>query len=911
MFFAGLSFAQTVLAPLVTLLVTTMLATFFSTGGVMYSVFSGASSFYLVIPSLAVIYPLSIGQPWIGLGMAIAFSWVAVFFWSWIDPTKRSIVVAKLYALLLLLMSFQAPTAKAAWTMLANIAIYWSILSGFCLVALWLSDPLCILMSQHISVALYNLGVICDAVTQPLLSHARSEALPHFLVEHPMPSLANLRAQQLKHNEQMAIYMRELPMEASFAETESTLNSTLFASYLVVNDCMTSIAAFASRGIAYNLYSPHWKILAPFMDEYTGCVREYISQINQALISMYTGNGHIPDFQKIRDECNAARKALFNAYVKEIKKNGPTIPGTDATSSANIDHWIFMFMQLWKALNGLAHEVDIAARATTANGWGWRILYFTKASFMPIVLMIISTIYLIRCGLKIASLPFVALFRRCCGKSQTTQNATTSAPTNAPASQASTNPTDVHSSDSSEEASDALRKNTALNASSSAAAPRSAVAGSRESAKRDDLNASTTSMGRESIVVEMPSLYAGPSLPDASSSLKSEKKFNQMWHKSLTLTTPPKIRIDEYIRDGRYKFPIRFICVVTPVAVLSVAVLLYWLKTIQTPWAISSCIIVMMATTGATWRRFMHRAFGTLLGALLGQITVIVCFSTHKYVCWGPLIIMVLVTTYFHLSKEGRYSYFYLITSLTYGIIVVSAYPFNAPSNLKWTNASYRFLLVILGSLVGSLGSFILPERSIDRYLNVLRAIVAGANKVVKHIHTALSEQKQPDKTFLLGCANEMTAFQSAAIAHRYDAAAEMFYMKHLAEGLRTLRYKARDMCYSTRMQVYSALTGFGSNDAFTPFTVDFISQADTVHKNISYEVQYITANLDRKSDHSLLLLSTEQARADFLELEEHCQPIKNKLSQRECLQMSSHITLFRLFCVLLHDISRTTEHYF
>lgn len=258
LYFLGVDFTKVSLAPLVPILITSMLGIYYTTGGVMYTVFTGASSLYLVMPSLAIIYPCSAGEPWIGVFMAIMFAWVAFFFWSWVDPTKRAIGIPKFYSLLVIMLSFQPATLSAGWVLLRHIATFWSITFASAICLIWLSDPLCVLMCQNLAVALYNNGVILDAVTQPLMGGARSEALPHFSVRHPSVPLNNLRTEQLKHNEEIALYKRELPFEASFASKEASLNSTLFHRYLVVNDCITSLSAFAARGSAINLFSPAW-----------------------------------------------------------------------------------------------------------------------------------------------------------------------------------------------------------------------------------------------------------------------------------------------------------------------------------------------------------------------------------------------------------------------------------------------------------------------------------------------------------------------------------------------------------------------------------------------------------------------------------------------------------------------------
>lgn len=649
---------------------------------------------------------------------------------------------------------------------------------------------------------------------------------------------------------------------------------------------------------------------------------------------MYSGNGYVPDFTAIREESSQLRKQLYSTYLHTVKQDSVRIPGTTTAASVGADHWIFIFMQLWKALNGLASDVEKACKTTSKCGFWWHCFYKFRATYMPIILIIVSAIYVVRCGLKFMVMPLRAMARCCCRKAAPPPDpsATVSASpsvASAVASALNQSPSEMNGDSNSpngdsapgpsESAEDGEKEGGSARQRSSEQLRRSSHSSSQlnrsktgaEDPRVESRISIASSTRRDSVQVEMPTLWPGQESLASMEAIKSEKKLNKLWHESLTMTQPPKIRFAEYYKDGRWRFPIRFICVVTPVSVLSIAFLMYWLPLVSTPWAISSSVVVMMPATGATMRRFVNRAFGTITGALLGQITVLVCVTTHEYVAWGPYIVVIFLATYFHTGNNARYSYFWWITMLTYSIVLIGAYPFKGKDATRWTQASYRFLLVMIGSTIGTLSTFFLQERALDRYLNVIRAIAAGANKAARHIHQALSDLQVPDKKVLSALSNEMTVFQTAAIAIRFDAAAEVFYSKEKVSALSYLRYKARDICYSTRMQIYSALTGFGSAPVLSQKTHEFISQGETVIRNIAYEVEYISTHLKRKPEPGMLLLSTEQVQADYNELEKHTEKVKEDLAPKEVMQLSSHVTLLRLFCVLLHDVARATEHYF
>lgn len=971
LFFIDSNIASHILVPLVTQLTATMVAAYYSTGGVMYSSFSGVSSLYYVLPCLALIYPLSVGQPWIGLSMAVVFSWVAVFYWSWVDPAKRTMVTPKLFSLLLMLLSYSATTMEVGWATITNLFIFWSVMTGSILLTTLLSEPLCVIVPQHLSVAVYNVGVILDAVTEPLKAHARSEALPHFLVEHPMSSLADLRSKHMSHHEEVVLLMRELPFEASFAEEEAARNRVLLDAYVLLNDCMSSIAAFASRGIAYNLYDVHWKILAPKMDEYAGHIREYLTQVNIALLAMYSGNGHKPSFKDIRAKCHAARRELFEAYTLQLKRGKVTIDGTPITTSSNMDHWVFMTMQLWKAINRLAVHVEREALDTSHLGWKWRIAYHTKALFMPAILMAVSVTFMLRTLLKMTAMFTKTIFHKCCGQcahhnseeiddaapstmttTQTDNDVkddevipqtmggkdTESIPTSSTAATASTsNATGtpiprigelrkIRESAAQILKADREKDQEAVNSVENGGNP---LSSSSSSSANESLRNQSSSTIRSSLDDRMPrdsiAIDVDLSLPSSSSdgadsstshnALKHEKHMQFLWHQSLYETAPQTVLWEEYMSEGRWKFPVRFVLVITPVAFFSVAISLYWTPTVNTALTIPSAVIVMMATVGASWRRFLQRALGTFTGALLGQLTVIVCSVTHRFVCWGPLILVTWITTYAQFGLNARYSYFYLITSLTYSIVLLGAYPFTSGVQVGWYTATYRFLFVFIGSLIGTLASFIFPEYSLQRYLSVVRAVFVSAQKAVHHIHDHLATNARMEKHGELEeLATQMTTLHATAIATRYDAAAETLFHTELVDAIRLLRYKIRDMCFTTRLQIFSATTGFGSN-LQTTHTDVFIQEGQQVNDNISYEVEYIDYQLDQQRNKRLrrvpLETTTEGVAQDFADLECKVQEVKTTLSPHDGMQLSSHITLFRLFCVILHDVARTADHYF
>lgn len=1047
----------------------------------MYGVFAGAGGFYMVFPALAVMYPMCAGQPWIGVGLGLSISFVGMFIWSWIDPTKRSIAMPKLFALLVLMCS-NVSSLSVGWALLSNLSIFWSVCSATACAMTFLSEPLCMLVSQHLAVAVYNSGVILDAAMNPLLSHARSEPLPHFNVEHPMPSLTNIRNHQVNHNEEIMMLLREQPFEVSFAADEAAFNMKLLNAFTSINDTVTSVASIASRGFAYNLHAKHWKKLAPLFNSYAGEVRNYIDEIRHGLDCMYSGSGYVPDFTKARESCDLSLQALVNCYTQEIKQNNSEIPGATKTAANNMDHWVYMLTQLWRALNGMAQEVELACRATSKKGWMWRAWYHLKAFVMPVYLLLSSVVYILRCLLKIFYLPCYACHRSCkkTKKVKVDPSSVIAPPPAATPSPVATIPSSVHvgsssgqihtnghsghtgqaynnvdesttveSSTSSDEAPPANMKGSksqlkrsgrktphpTLGASSSHVhrsqtgihehgqsfttlpnitpetewhdddsdkvledAPQEQLrtlegmrrsidttrasldlsrarplGGSSTSIKRsnDEVRASpgksrgeqpespksrfkmysalptrgssstssssssaasSSDMGRHhssrsvelvstsaeegDAVVDMsspPPAPASPAIgttnPASSAALKREKKLNKLWNRSLSETAPPKIYWDEYVREGRWKFPIRFILTVGPVTALSFAALLYWTPSVDTPWAITSCVMVMMATMGASFRRYLHRFAGTILGAVLGQAVALVCHSTHPFVCWGPLVFLTFFCAYFHMSQNARYTYFFQITLLTFCIVLFGAYPF-AGDDVSWKTAGYRLLLVLIGSFFGSMSSFILPERTIDRYLSVVRAIVSASDKVAKNIHTHLATGSPVERGKLIAFSAGMTTLHSAAVALRYDSMAEVFYNTDLVASLRFFRYKVRDICFCTRLQVFSAIYDFG--DTLAKHTPAFISQAELVNQNISYEVEYVNCQLQRiKALRTKLGVTTEEVRKDFTALERRIDTIKKQLPPLQVLQLSSHLTCFRLFCVLLNDVARAADYYF
>lgn len=1132
----------------------------------MYSVFSGAAAFYLVFPTLLAIYPMCVGQPWIGVGLGLSISFVIVFIWSWLDPTKRSLIVVKLFSLLIL-MSTKITTLKQGYEELKNMTIFWSVVSGSNLLMVFLSEPLCMMLSQHLSVAVYNSGVILDAALAPLKSHAQSESLPHFEVEHPMPSLALLRGKQLGHNEQIVLLLREQPFEAAFAELEAGFNLKLISAYTNLNDTVTSISSISARGYAYNMHSSHWKKLAPLIDTFSGATRDYLHMVKRSLDAMYSGaeRHRIPDFGDLKYTAEEALYAVLDCYTKEIKLEQVNVPGMTSNGSNSMDHWMYLLIQLWRATNTLAEEAETATRATAQFGWLWRSWYHLKAFAYPFFLFLISIIYLFRCMLKILYLPFRAMWSFCCrprkdkssnlnGASPSNTTSSSTLPSNPilsgssnrirankgsklekggstsdtesvledeissnysnqeennvprgkrskrrdsevtssessskshslpsqgvspslkasksnigstttpPSSSSKPNPllkssegafgssisigaysaiggatssslanlpslewgedvdmrlrgdepapNQIRSLEEIRRSIDAVR----MNIEASRAAFRASNKGSNTSIKKSsdespkdeksptkkkrdkqkvffispDLNSaqsgspapppknhnsdiktvgthidatkpneqrdransnsqleksssssssshqtgsassqnrynprglldsSTSSSTAGDVSIEMMdqsvlnSVTAAAAPPTPSAALQREKKLNKLWNRSLSETAPPRIYWDEYVREGRWKFPVRFMIVVGPLMVVLMAISLYWKPNLTSIlWVISSCIIVMMSTVGATWRRFWNRLAGTVLGALLGQLTVIVCAHTHPYISWGPMILVTFMATYFSLANNSRYSYFWMVALLTYSIVLLDAYPFKA-GDVTWSNAALRTLFVAIGSTVGSLASFIFIERTLERYFSVVRALVSAADKVVKHIHESLAAGIPVDKSKLLTFASGMTTLHSTAVALRYDAEAEVFYSSPLVDCVRYLRYKIRDMCYATRLQIFSALYDFG--DPLLPYTSVFIQEGELVNQNISYEAEYIDCQLQRtKALRTKLDISTDQLRNDFDDLEKRCERIKKRLPPQEVLQLSSHITLFRLFCVVLHDMARAADHY-
>lgn len=1042
----------------------------------MYGVFAGAGGFYMVFPALAIMYPMCAGQPWIGVGLGLSISFIGIFVWSWVDPTKRSIAMPKLFSLLVLMCS-NVSSLAVGWALLRNLSIFWTVCSATACAMACISEPLCMLMSQHLSVAVYNAGVILDAAVNPLLSHARSESLPHFDVEHPVASLTNIRNQQVAHNEEMMMLLREQTFEMAFAADEAALNMKLLNSFTAINDTVNAVSSIASRGFAYNLHAHHWKKLAPLFNAYAGEVRSYIWEIKRGLDCMYSGNGYVPDFTAARDSCDLALQAMITCYTQEIKHQAALIPGSSKTASNNMDHWVYMLTQLWRALNGMAEEVETACKATTKHGWMWRAWYHVKAVVMPVVLLLTSFIYIIRSFIKICYLPFRHCYRHCRRRPKPVQPSSSDiiapgppSPSPSPVTvvSAQSAPGGVHShgqnvqrgqsytsvaqesssttetSTSSDEGTPARKRKQAKNqlkASSSkgphpslAASGKHSIQGSQTGINangsfttlpnvsampdkewHDDSSADSDALGEDTpadqlrtledlhrsievtrasidlsrgplprssnasikrstedvkstdspknrfkmytapprdsttssasssdnmggnnhkrtskavelvatsmdgeentggdAVVQMPpqpAAQTATAIPASNAALKREKKLNKLWNRSLGETAPPKIYWNEYVREGRWKFPIRFILAVGPVTALSFAALLYWTPDVDTPWAITSCVMVMMATVGASFRRYLHRFGGTVTGALLGQATALICKSTHRFVCWGPLVVVTFFASYSHMGNNGRYTYFFQITLLTFCIVLFGAYPF-AGDDVSWKTAGYRTLLVLIGSFVGSMISFVLPEKTLDRYLSVVRAIVSASDKVAKHIHQHLAEGSPVERGKLIAFSAGMTTLHSAAVALRYDSMAEVFYNSDMVSAIRFFRYKVRDICFCTRLQVFSALYDFGGT--LVHHTANFINQAELVNQNISYEVEYINCQLQRlKALRTRLAVPTDELRKDFNALEKRIDRIKQDLPPLQVLQLSSHVTCFRLFCVLLNDMARAADFYF
>jgi uncharacterized membrane protein YgaE (UPF0421/DUF939 family) len=828
LYFANISWVKSLLVPFAPLLAMFLAGIFSTTGGVMYSTQNFLASVALIVPALAALVPLGAGQPWIGWAVALTASWVAVFIWTYIDPSKRAISVPRLFSIFILMIGMSIPSETAGWVVFRTTVTFMALMSGASLAIMWFSEPLCISMTKELCVVIFNIGILLDASTQPVQALARRESVPHFHLDYPLPSLTMLRENHHKQMESIAIMMRENLFESVYALKESNWNSKLLNDFVLVSDCVISIAGYSARGIPSILVSSEWGFVNEQMDEYIGTSREIFDEAIRCLKLMYSGKGYKANFDDLMAQHDAQVETIMKAYTHGVKKDKPSLANRDNSSIISLDHWIYQLCQLNQAIRTLAGTVTLATEATSNSGWGWLIGYYFRAFFAAFFLLFTNAIYLLRCMLKLVSLPLRALVRKCCGKSK------------------------------------------CLN-------------------------------------IEFGGHVAGQ--PQNVANRDSGKKIVKLLHASVAATAPPKIYWDDYIREDRWKFLVRFVIAATAVSAAALCMHLYWIPQVNTPlWMITSCLIVMSPTVGSTGRRAAQRAVGTLIGALLGQITVIVVVSTNKYVSFGPLIVTLIITAYLQNSNAARYQYFWNILMLSYSIVVISAYPYDGDTS--WKLASYRFLFVFCGTLVGTLSSLILPEYSYDQYLSISRSVLNGSHKAVKLIHESLAQQVAVDVAALQKILLGLIQLQSTAVAMRDDAVAEVFHRPLLAQGLRFLRYKLRDVLFATRLQILSATSGFGST--IQSVASQFIKHAEKVNQNINLEVDYVNMRLKDQSVHALLMpLTTNQVREDFKNLEDDVQRLLVKVSPEIAVQINSHLTLFRYFCVSLHDLVRAADHYY
>jgi hypothetical protein len=170
----------------------------------------------------------------------------------------------------------------------------------------------------------------------------------------------------------------------------------------------------------------------------------------------------------------------------------------------------------------------------------------------------------------------------------------------------------------------------------------------------------------------------------------------------------------DWINSGGWKYPVRFALALLISATAALAFQIYVIPTSRTSWLCVTVLIVITPSLGATLKRAIHRSMGTILGAVLAELTILFGSATHQYLVLGPAVVVIFISTYIQHSHYKPKPYSWTVTSFTYLLILFMSWPYNDSSKTYALLALYRMIQVLIGCVVVVLVALIFPERATD-----------------------------------------------------------------------------------------------------------------------------------------------------------------------------------------------------
>jgi hypothetical protein len=170
----------------------------------------------------------------------------------------------------------------------------------------------------------------------------------------------------------------------------------------------------------------------------------------------------------------------------------------------------------------------------------------------------------------------------------------------------------------------------------------------------------------------------------------------------------------DWIHSGGWKYPVRFAIALLVSATAALAFQIYALPSSRSSWLCVTVLIVITPSLGATLKRAIHRCIGTLLGAILGELTVLLGGATHQYLVLGPWIVFNFTLTYIQHSHYKPRPYSWTVANFTYILILFMSWPYNESTKTYALLALYRMIQVLVGCLTVVLCALIFPERATD-----------------------------------------------------------------------------------------------------------------------------------------------------------------------------------------------------
>jgi len=705
---------------------------------------------------------LNNSTPWIGVGVLVIVGFFGSIFVSWLDPKMSSLPILRLGLLFIALSVTFAPTLTAAaphWNPALQILLCHIMAAATGLFFGMLTPFVTTQINGDFSSIAHDCAILFDNMADQLKltkqdSLETDPSLLDISEEHNLIEFDTLRREEEKKvrilEKRMARRMKVIKQILGEAQMELWTDAQLVHNHdAIYKDLDRLLKDFIQMRIALETgFIPRLSFLLiqpllPRIGELRATIHEYITFIESSLIYMFDAS-HRP---KVNKEASALRnftyavppadksphtmhskqeagnissssssenmgsldektvplsplvrrptmiesetlalsklistitQGIAKTYIETIQKMMETmeVKLSPTAELTRLNFFLWRITELRKRLKSLEHSVNFQVRHARTLGWWWYIrttLFAVLVPFISLFQGILSVAYM---ALAMLVRTFLWIVHPCCCRTVRWEDIPIFGGRAKPAPTASV----------SEE------PKTPRHTGSFILDPERVKYLSELEITSGDENA-------KEVVLELP-----------------EPTLSQMGHYRVGMNMKlSDTFFADWIRNGGWKFPVRFAIALALSSSLALAVQLYWVHQGRAAWACVTVLIVFGPNLGATIKRAAHRVAGTILGAFCALLTVYLGKYTHPYMVFFCLLLFVFFVTYAQNSHYKPRPYSWTVANFTYIIILLLSWPFNDSAANYAILTGYRLLQVLIGTFLVYICSYIFPDHSTDK----------------------------------------------------------------------------------------------------------------------------------------------------------------------------------------------------